>query len=366
MKIVFILNSLTNGGKELLTASIANYLSNKHDVSILSLSNNDNTLLSYLNSKIVTEKLSFPLDAFSNTRKALFSFFQIIKSLFSFFQIRKPDIIISNNNYYSLFYTAFANVIRLNRSIFFQVFHEENHNKGMKNKIIRKVENVFLIMNKATIISVSELMLTLNTHVYKFCTHVLIQNGVDTCFFNSETVYNNTHNIKYIIVGRIDTNKNQHTMIEIWKMMPFNHHLYIAGDGQNIDVLREQIKKDQLAGKVFLLGNLDKTELKEIIDQCDIGIVPSKSESFCLSMFELMSMGKPVMVNDIPVFRSLLVNNYNAVFFDVNNPKDFVEKARLFEKESFYMSLARNGKELSNQYDLTHVFRKYEKLINEN
>ncbi|TEB09721.1 glycosyltransferase family 4 protein [Pelotomaculum propionicicum] len=63
-------------------------------------------------------------------------------------------------------------------------------------------------------------------------------------------------------------------------------------------------------------GKIEPSELPEIAAGCDLAVIPSRFESFCLAAHELNWIGIPLLVNDIPGFADFFVDGQNCLKFE--------------------------------------------------
>jgi len=126
----------------------------------------------------------------------------------------------------------------------------------------------------------------------------------------------------------------------------------------------DAIKNDHI---VYMKPRLD---IIDYIADCDYLVQLSDSESFCLSVCEALSVGTPVIVTDLPVFKELGLNKENSVILDMDllnvdvdeiykGKKGFTWKApkdewgKYLKKESSYNPLKKvDVKARKTYYDL--------------
>jgi glycosyltransferase involved in cell wall biosynthesis len=113
------------------------------------------------------------------------------------------------------------------------------------------------------------------------------------CDFN-----NHTSKIKFINIGNLIDTKNQETLIkafyEFQKKHP-NSELKIYGKGylkQNLEFL---IKQLALESKVVLMGEVNRTQIKNAIAESTFLISSSKQETMGVNLIEAHSQGIPVI-----------------------------------------------------------------------
>ena len=124
----------------------------------------------------------------------------------------------------------------------------------------------------------------------------IIPNGIDDYWFEGNILPKNIdlNNINAIYAGRIDKNKNiiktQEALQQLRKK-GYNINFSIVGKIENKNVFKELMKYPNT--KYY--GEKKKEELKDLYNQNNIFIMPSKKETFGLVYAEAMTQGLPVI-----------------------------------------------------------------------
>ncbi len=129
--------------------------------------------------------------------------------------------------------------------------------------------------------------------------------------------------IALITVGSLRKNKNFHYLIEAFGYLK-NENIFvdIYGNGDEYDNLKSQIENAGV--KVDLKGQVNN--IPALMGGYDIFTMPSKFEGFSVSVLEAMAQKRPLLLSDIPSFREQCLDA--AVYFDLQNPKDFADKLK--------------------------------------
>ncbi len=69
-----------------------------------------------------------------------------------------------------------------------------------------------------------------------------------------------------------------------------NIKLYLAGDGTLKDEIKSTIKKLNLENNVILLDLIDRDDVYNFLEKCEIFLMPSISEGLSISILEALSM----------------------------------------------------------------------------
>ncbi|MFT3990859.1 MAG: glycosyltransferase family 4 protein [Luteolibacter sp.] len=119
------------------------------------------------------------------------------------------------------------------------------------------------------------------------------------------------------VIGRIEfRKKQQHLLVQAVASNPdlvSKCHLVFAGDGPDADHLKEELRKNGVAGTV--LSWCDPAPLYRALD---VLLVPSRYEGLPLAMLEALASGTPVLASDRDGMRDLLPPDLRFVPNDVS------------------------------------------------
>ncbi len=194
----------------------------------------------------------------------------------------------------------------------------------------------------------------------------VIYNGIEDKF----TKFNHNRDqstINLITVSVLNKRKNVKRILEIIYLLKQDGKKVkcnIIGDGKEMLALKEYVKLHNLNNEVTFLGKIPRKSVFEYILNADAFIFTSKSEGFGLVVAESYMMGKPVLVNDIPVMWEIVDNNTNGFILRSNSQfLDAISSLYNFEiKEK--MSLSAREKYLK-YFTIDKMVKRYEKLFYE-
>ena len=124
-----------------------------------------------------------------------------------------------------------------------------------------------------------------------------IPNGVHP-LPTKEKKSNVSQNKRVLFLSRINKKKGLDFLLEAWaKVCADGWMLQIAGndDDGTINYVKERISKDDLKGRVELLGPLGEEQKKSAYVNAGLFILPSHSENFGIVVAEALSYGLPVI-----------------------------------------------------------------------
>lgn len=161
----------------------------------------------------------------------------------------------------------------------------------------------------------------------------VIYNGLSEYIINS--LKNHSFSEKkdeYILfVGNIKKHKGLKTLITSFtkaKQNGLNKKLFIVGNAENfrtkdteIASLIESAPKDS----INFTGYLSDKELLSCLKNADLLVQPSLYEGFGIPPLEAMSLGTPVLISDIPVFKEIY-ESFPVTYFKAGNSDDLCLK----------------------------------------
>jgi glycosyltransferase involved in cell wall biosynthesis len=109
--------------------------------------------------------------------------------------------------------------------------------------------------------------------------------------------------------------------------------LKIAGQGEMRGYLESMVQALGIKDQVVFLGRISSEQARELISRSSLVCIPRKPFEVCnivppLKLVEAMSLGKPVVVPDLPVFRDELGEKPVGLFFCSGDSKDLARVLR--------------------------------------
>lgn len=133
-----------------------------------------------------------------------------------------------------------------------------------------------------------------------------------------------------LVAARLEKEKNIGATIKLVKTYfdNGNYILLIAGTGKE-ELMLKEISKNIKKAKVKFLGHVQYEKLPEVINACDVVLVPSLFESGPLIIIEAMACGIPSVSTDVGRAKTFLANSDCGAV--VNNiDKTFAEQVKIF------------------------------------
>ena len=141
--------------------------------------------------------------------------------------------------------------------------------------------------------------------------------------------------------------------------------LILAGDGTLKEDIKAHVRALGLERNVIFLGLIERDEVYNFLERCDLFLMPSISEGLNIAFLEAISMKTKVLVSDIEQFTYPL-KSYGL------NPKDlnvtFVDPLDEKAMSEDILSVLEKKKELNydcSDFSLTSMMKKYESIYSE-
>jgi len=173
---------------------------------------------------------------------------------------------------------------------------------------------------------------------------------------------------KIVSAGRLHNVKNFETLIEVFaaikKEIP-NASLTIVGGGEEYDKLSQKITEYSLEESAKITGMVSSQEVRKIMLDSDLYVMTSHTECFPMVLLEASSVGLPLISFDVPVGpRSIIKNDYNGYLAEYMNLQDMSDKIiKLFKDRQKLKELGKNAKQSSEQYLAENVMNKWYELF---
>lgn len=256
--------------------------------------------------------------------------FKIYSRMLYFEKIVKdfaPDIIHIHNIISYPAISIFSGKIPIVTTIhsFHSIMHEFIENK---NDIIINKRITFKSLKEIKYVISVSYYLEREILKYYYRNIFVIQNPIRV-YNNLKTSYRNCKNKNNILfIGNFIKRKGIFDIIEISNYLKkrISYKLIMIGDGPLIKILEKEIKKNRLEKYIHLKGRIsDLDEKNKYIDNVDLLVLPSYSETWGMVFFEAFLHGRPVVSYDNSVM-SEVIPNYAGLLAKDRDTIDFAEK----------------------------------------
>ena len=210
----------------------------------------------------------------------------------------------------------------------------------------------------------------------------VIHNGIDETKYKPIKKKKNRFKLKFEIphetkiisfVGRLSTGKNLSLLVNIAKKIIETSHkeniiFVLAGEGEEMNNIRNMIKKYKIQNNFILTGQLNDNEIIELLMDTHILLITSKHEGIPLVISEALAMGVPVISTNVGAIDEIIDHNINGYLVDIN--KDVTEQfsskiLNLIKNERKYLELSKKTrKTILPEYSYKTMGNKYKEIFN--
>ena len=150
-----------------------------------------------------------------------------------------------------------------------------------------------------------------------------------------------------LFVGNLIKRKNVGALLEAKKVAKSDYYLVIVGDGPLSKKLRKKVEDENIPDVIFT-GS--RTDVENIIPNCDFLVLPSFSESFGLVLIEALACGKPVIGSDVGGISEIINDDVGLLV----NPNDIslISNSidRLVDDEELRAKLSANARNRAKDF----------------
>ena len=373
-KITILVLHLSTGGVEMAITNLSNILAKKYEVEIISTYKINEKPAFKIDDKVKIKYLITDLKPNHKEIKDAIRSKKILKIIKEFFislkvlYLRKKlmikairnldcDIAISTRYLHSNWLGKYGS----NKII--KIAQEHNHHNNDKkyiSKVINSLKNIDYFIPVSNELNNFYSDRLKNTKTKCLC----IRNSLD--IFPNET--SNLVFKQIVSVGRLSKEKGFLDLIEVFSKVHLEYpdwKLSIAGDGQQLEVLKDKIKSLNLENNVNLLGFLNKENLEKLYLNSSIYVMTSFTESFGLVLIEANSYGIPTISFDTAQGAKEIINNDKNGYLIKNRDKQEMSNKiiELIEDYEKRCELGKNARMMSEMYKEENVASLWYNLI---
>lgn len=198
--------------------------------------------------------------------------------------------------------------------------------------------------------------------------------GVDTEKYKiNESITKRKKIRNYRIIGTIKTLEKRYGidyLIKAFAIVKSKYnkkeeiYLKIAGDGSQLENLKNLVKKLNLEESVEFLGRINQEDVKDTFNYFDLAIFPSLKESFGVSSLEAQACGVPVIVTNVGGHPETVMNGESGLIVEAKNENSLADAIiYLLNKKDELEEMGKKGISfVKKEYELNKTFTKIEKL----
>jgi glycosyltransferase involved in cell wall biosynthesis len=188
--------------------------------------------------------------------------------------------------------------------------------------------------------------------------------------FNPPQVLQDICDAHFILsVAQHRKNKNLDLLIQAYSLLiheqPINNRkklIIIGSQGPETENLGKLIQSLSLTDSVFMLSGVSDNELCWLYQNCELFVIPSSLEGFCIPLIEALYFSCKIVCSDIPIFREIGSSACN--YFELTEDAvDKLKKSMLKSLESKSKSETDVHLQFSKTAISTQLLQIYSELI---
>ncbi|OGF65038.1 MAG: hypothetical protein A2Y62_16540 [Candidatus Fischerbacteria bacterium RBG_13_37_8] len=351
---MIIVDTMTIGGTEKLTAFLANRFAEKnHETSLLILKNDFSSLEWVKKEKITihTAIRRFTFDPsyllkIARTMKEINPDIVLCQGLFSYFST-KTAFCTSSKKYPIVLALHFTKEIRIKDKFFNTIYFTLL--KSSPDNIITIYRNQMNYFSKKYGIPLSRF----------HCIH----NGIDVKYFQNK---NDTENNDFTIIhiGNIREEKDQMTLLKALKI--FNNSfekwrlIFCGRDLINKkNAFIKYLKNVDLISKVIFIDFVK--DIRVLLKKSDVFILSSLSEALPVSALEAMAMSVPCILTNVGGCSDIITEGVNGFLVPAKNPELIAERLLFLAKNPHALKIMKQNAPLivQQKFSLDYMVDKY-------
>jgi len=354
--IAFVIPHLGSGGAERVVTTLANELSNKYSITVITYRKN---LPFYnLDENVELEYCLETLNPSKNVLQAIISNFKLLKELNKILKRKKINVIIS-------FLTS-ANVLSIisgklsNSKV---IISERNNPKQDKTQRMWKLLRKYLYQYANTLVVQSEYIKSTLSNFIKKENIIILPNPINPELSNKR-IQNLNRKKQVLSVGRLTNQKNHEMLIRAFAMAEIgNWQLIIIGEGENRINCEQLITELYLQDKVFLVGR--QKDVAKYYNSCAIFAFGSNYEGFPNALIEAMHFGMACISTDCRTGPSELIQNkINGLLIPVNDEQKMAQGLKmLVENQEIRARFGTRAMESVKKLEIKEVVAQWERII---
>lgn len=173
----------------------------------------------------------------------------------------------------------------------------------------------------------------------------------------------------FVYFGRLVSIKGVKTLFEAMRYVSSSSHLYVVGEGELEESLREFARQHRISNVAFL-GYLATQDLIPIVQRAAFTVFPSECyENYPMTILESFACGTPVIGSDIGGISELIEDGRNGLLFEPGNPRQLADRMRfLLDNPQQAIEMGRNGRQqVENTNHPQHYYQQiveiYQRLL---
>jgi D-inositol-3-phosphate glycosyltransferase len=176
--------------------------------------------------------------------------------------------------------------------------------------------------------------------------------------------------LRIAMVGAVNGNKGQLSLIKALEQAPFAVELHVVGGGPDLPAIRRRADAGAEGSsnlRVVAHGPLPHAAVADVLRSCDVFVMYSRTEAMPRAMMEAMAVGLPVITTDAGFCADVVEHGIEGFVLGAAPDREIVEALRQFAADaSLAPRMGAAARERAGRdYDSVRLFDEYRQLIAE-
>lgn len=172
---------------------------------------------------------------------------------------------------------------------------------------------------------------------------------------------------KILYVGSLIERKGVDLLFQALALVKMPFEVYLAGDGEEKDVLLQLARELKIEKKVHFLGMLSREELLKHYADSDLFVLPTREDCFALVILEAICAGLPSVCSKYADGAyDMIEEGKNGFIIDPYQAKTFAEKMEiLLKNENLRLNMRKQSVEVLEKFRFANISKGYIAAIEE-
>lgn len=173
-----------------------------------------------------------------------------------------------------------------------------------------------------------------------------------------------TENPVFINVGRLHSRKGHHKLMEAHSQLlkdGFPHKIYVIGDGEEKENLKNQAEKFGVEHTFILCGSL--LNPYPFVKNADFFILPSESEGWPLIIADTLILQKPIIATNVGGIPEMIAHKKNGYLIPYETEEMYKAMKEFIMNKELTAEIQEHLKDSEKQFDNQIIFDTVENII---
>lgn len=168
----------------------------------------------------------------------------------------------------------------------------------------------------------------------------------------------------FLSIGRLNRRKGYHTLMKAHRLLldeGIEHSIVLIGDGEENLPLKDQAKELDVEDSFVFYGA--KSNPYPYIKACDYYILSSDSESYPLTIGEVLILGKPIISTNVGGISEMMTHDENGLLIDYSAEAMAEAMKSFIYDHDLTNRIINNNKNMEVKFDNSIINRQIEELF---